>query len=169
MDQDVIGLGLNLIEMKNATLSGEMPKRNVIIEIIAAILLLFYVHSIISLCSYYGFVSLENLLAFYTHNTTFTAISIIIFEGIISILLFFRRIRIYGFISSLLAITFAGIMILLYPHKPHDFGGVFNYISYWQKWTLIVIIVILSVLGILKSYWAKNRISASDVNEVVFT
>lgn len=155
--------------MKNVSLSGEMPRRNIVIEIIAATLLLFYVHSIISLSTYYGFVSFKNLLAFYTHNRATVAISIIIIEGIISALLFFRRSRFFGFIGSLFAIAFAGIMILLYPHKPHDFGGVFNYISYWQKWLLIAAIAILSILGVLKSYWNKTKISNTTPNQVIFT
>jgi hypothetical protein len=155
--------------MKDVMLSGNAPKRNLIVEISASLLLLFYVHSIISLCSYYGFVSFENLLAFYTHNKTAVAISIIIIEGVISVFLFFRRTRIIGFIGALISITFAGIIIIYFPHKPHDFGGVFNIISYWQKWILIALLAILSILGIIKSYWVKNRNAASNVNQVVFT
>lgn len=155
--------------MKNVTLGGNPPKRNLTVEITASLLLIFFVHSVISLCNYYGFVSFKNFLAFYAKNQTTVAISVILIEGIISALLFFRRTRAIGFIGSLLAILFAGSLIFVYPHKPHDFGGIFNHISYWQKWLLIVIVALLSILGIFKSYWVKNRHNTSEENQVVFT
>lgn len=135
--------------MKNATLSGNAPKRNLIFEIIASLLLIYFVHSFIT--TYLHIVSLKNLLAFYTLNTTEVAWAIVITETIIAILLFTPQTRNLGLVFSLLfAIT--GLFITVRnPHIPHDFGGFVNYISPKKQYLLYVLLGLLSIIGIVSS------------------
>jgi uncharacterized membrane protein len=154
--------------MKNTTLSGKIPKRNILIEIISALLLIFFVHTLIS--SYIQLQSLKNLLAFYTENTTVIAWTILITEIITVALIFFPRTRLIGFIAAFLMTTFAGIIILRYPHYPHDFGGIFNSMSRNQKWVLIISVALLSVAGtLLILYKSKYSQSTRNGDQVVFT
>jgi len=135
--------------MKNETLNGSLPKRNLIVEITASLLLIFFVHSFIT--SYLHIKSLKNLLAFYTLSTGEVAWAIVVTETIISILLFTPRTRNLGLVFSLLfAIT--GLFITVRnPYIPHDFGGFVNYISPKQQYLLYVLLGLLSIIGIVGS------------------
>lgn len=154
--------------MKNTILSGKRLPRNIYAEIIASLLLIFFVHTLVS--SFIQLQSVKNMLAFYTRNTTFVAWLIIILETIVTALIFFPRTRLMGFIAAILIISCAGIAIVIYPHYPHDFGGIFNNITHNQKWIIIGLTASLSLIGI-SSYLLRKKSLGTETkdNTVVFT
>ena len=134
--------------MKNKTLSGtNLPKRNLIVEIIASLLILFIVHTLVS--TVIQFQSLKNMLAFYTLKINLVAWVIVLTEGILASLLFIFRTRIIGLILTSLVATMVIILIIRTPHYPHDFGGIMNSISAKLRYILYGIIAILGVIGIM--------------------
>lgn len=120
-------------------------KKNTIVEVISALLLVFYVHSVISI--YVQLQSLKNMLAFYTLHTSLFAWSFVIVELLIVVAIFLPKTRVVGFIlSAAFAITLI-ITAKLTPGYPHDFGGVINVLSESIKLVLLILIMILSLLG----------------------
>jgi hypothetical protein len=143
-------------------------KRSSIVEIIASVILIFFVHTFIS--SYIQLQSLKNMLAFYTLNTALVAWTMIISELIIIALIFLPRTRLVGFITAILSMIFAGIMILRFPHYPHDFGGIFNSIPHTQQWLLITVTAVLSLAGlILLRIKPRKKNYIKQEQQVVFT
>ncbi|MCS3795951.1 hypothetical protein [Niastella sp. OAS944] len=152
--------------MKNEILRGEKPKRNVIVEIIAATLLIFFVHTFIS--SFIQLQSLKNLLAFYTKYTTETAWLMIASELLISILLFMPRLRKWGLI---LVIPFAilGFYIVVTHYRyPNDFGGLLNTLSSTQQLVLYCLLFALALSGLLSGF-RKQKSKTEKEPSVVFT
>ncbi|MRG45843.1 hypothetical protein GFS24_12005 [Chitinophaga sp. SYP-B3965] len=120
------------------------PWRLWAVEIVTALLLVFFVHSAID--NFLNFLSLKNLLWFYTRSVGAVASSIIIIEAGIAILLFLPRTRLAGLILSLLFLLTLTIIVARTPHSPHLFGGVLNYLG--KRWYLpfeITMIVLTSI------------------------
>lgn len=154
--------------MKKQTLPGKSLPKNIYIEIIASLLLVFWVHMLVS--NFIQLQSLKNLLAFYTFNTALVAWLILIAKTIVIALIFFQRTRLPGFFAALLLISFAGIVIIRYPHYPHNFGGFFNNISRSQQWILIISISILSVVGIITTVLQGRQFRKhADTTNIVYT
>jgi|GEM_PF-1343417 len=121
-------------------------KKNAIAEVVSALLLVFYVHSVIS--TYVQLQSLKNMLAFYALNTSLFAWGIVVVELLIAALIFGPRSRLIGFVlSAIFAITLI-TTIELTAGYPHDFGGVINMLSTTPKLLLLIVIAILSFLGV---------------------
>lgn len=152
--------------MKNVSLSGGMPKRNVYIELIASVLLVFYIHTLIS--SYIQLQSLKNLLAFYTKYTTNVAWVMIISEFIISVLLFIPRTRHLGFIFVLLFSGFGFSVVVTHSHYPHDFGGILNYRSPRQHLIFYSLLFILALSGLILR-WRSSRSKIDPKPSIAFT
>ncbi|AXY76089.1 hypothetical protein D3H65_19795 [Paraflavitalea soli] len=139
-------------------------KKNTFVEVIAALLLVFYVHSLISI--YVQLQSLKNMLAFYTLHTSFFAWSFVVVELLIVIAIFLPKTRALGFILSA---TFAITLIIttkLTPGYPHDYGGLINVLSTNLKLTLLITITILSLLGFglkLRKQKVKQQIPDNTV------
>lgn len=161
-----IARSINLIDMKNVSLSGGMPKRKLIVEVIAAILLVFFVHTLIS--SYIQLQSLKNLLAFYTKYTTEVAWMMILSELVISVLLFTPRIRHLGLIFVTLYSVFGFYIVITHFHYPHDFGGVLNRISTSQQLVLFCLLFVLALFGLI-SRLRKSRSKTDSEPSIVFT
>ena len=158
--------GINLIEMKNEILRGDKPKKNLIVEIVAATLLIFFVHTFIS--SFIQLQSLKNLLAFYTKYTTETAWLMIASELLLSILLFMPRLRKWGLI---LVIPFAilGFYIVITHYRyPNDFGGILNVLSSTQQLVLYCLLFVLALSGLL-SRFRKQKTKIEEKASVAFT
>lgn len=153
--------------MKQKTLPGKMPKRNLPVEIIASLLLVFFVHSIIS--NYIQLQSLKNLLAFYTRNPSTVAWLIIIIESIIAALLFMPRTRVIGFITVLIAALYAGYIQFSHPHYPHDFGGIINSLTKKQQYALYGLLCLLSITGLVLSVLKRKPKPEGSQEQVVFT
>ncbi len=125
-------------------------KKSKLVEVISALLLLFYVHSVISI--YVQLQSLKNMLAFYTVHTSLVAWSFVIIETAIVLLLFFARTRTLGFVLSTLFAIALMVATQLTPGYPHDYGGLFNIISTKLKWALLALITVLSLAGVVLGY-----------------
>ena len=151
--------------MKIVTLGG-MPKRKFIFEIIAGLLLAFFVYTLVS--SYIQLQSLKNLLAFYTKYTSEVAWMMIISELIISIILFVPRTRYIGLILVMLYSSYGFYIVITHFHYPHDFGGVLNRISTTQQLVLFCLLFVLALFGII-SRLRKSRSIADSEPSVVYT
>lgn len=141
-------------------------KRKTIVEIISALLIVFFLHSAIS--NYIQLQSLKNLLAFYTINTTEVAWAIVIVEAVIALLLFISRTRLTGLLAVLLFTLYAGYTVLRTPHFPHDFGGILNNLSSKQHILIYVLLALMTIAGIWLAI-RKPRLKAPPTSDVVFT
>lgn len=155
--------------MNKSTLSGKAPKRNLLVEIIAALLLIFLTHSVMSISVYPGFPSLKNCLAFYTRNTSSIALLIILAEAIIAALLFIPRTRVVGLITVLIAALFAGYFQFRTPHYPHDFGGIINKLTRTQQYMFYGLLCFLSLAGLVLSAYKRKPKAERNPDQVVFT
>lgn len=140
--------------MNNIALSSSKPKRKFIVEIIASLLLLFFVHSCI--ITYIQLENLKNMLAFYTVHTSIVACIVIVFESLIALLLFLPRTRSVGLALALLFAITAIITMLLRPYYPHDFGGIVNDISRRQRYLLYGLIAFFSLTGMIIAVLKKE-------------
>ncbi len=142
-------------------------KRKTIVEIISALLTVFFLHGAIT--NYIQLQSLKNLLAFYTFNTTEIAWVIIIAEAAIGLLLSIPKLRIVGLVAVPLFALYAGYTVLRTLHFPHNFGGILNNLSTKQHILIYVSLGISAMAGI----WLKMRKPglkvSSTSDEVVFT
>lgn len=133
-------------------------KRNILIEIISSLLLIFFVHSVIS--NYVSMQSLKNLLAFYTRYTAEAAWAIIITEAIIAILLLIPAVRGIGFAAVIVVALFAIYTVLKTPYFPHDFGGILNSLHSNQQICFYCLLAVLSITGLwllLKGMTFKSK------------
>src|SRR5438876_769132 len=121
-------------------------KRPSIAEIIAAVFILFFVHSAVS--NLIQLQSLKNLLGFYTFNTSAVAWSIVIVETAIASLLLIPRTRRFGFLTVQLFALYAGYTVLRRPHFPHDFGGLLNHVTFKQQLLFYSLLALLAIAGI---------------------
>jgi len=153
--------------MKNSTLSGKMPKQNLFVEIIASLLLIFFVHTLIS--SYIQLQSLKNLLGFYTSNTSVVAWTIIIVEFITFLLLLIPRTRLFGFLITIFCSIFAGYLVVSNPHLPHDFGGIINFLPWKIQFLLCSLLSILSGVGIFLMKVKPQRQKTDTPEPMAFT
>jgi Methylamine utilisation protein MauE len=142
-------------------------KRKLIIEIISALLIVFFLYNAIS--NYLQIQSLKNLLAFYTTDISGIAWTIIVVEAIIVLLLFIPRTRLAGLLTALLLILYAGYTVLRTPHFPHDFGGILNNLSSKQHILIYSLLVLLAIVGVwLKIKERRYKLSPTS-EQVVFT
>lgn len=153
--------------MKNRTLPDNKPKRNMIIEIISSLLLVFFIHSII-----YNFInlqSLKNLLGFYTRNKSETAWLIVITETLIALLLFLPQTRLLGFFSVLFISIFAGYIVIKFSFFPHHFGGILNNFSKTQHILFYSLLILMAITGIFLHFFWKKEHKIKRQDSVVFT
>jgi len=154
--------------MKKTISSSNKTKHNLSIEIITALLLIFFVHSCIS--TYIQLQSLRNLLNFYTIYTKASAWTIVIWEAVTVLLLFIHKTRLVGFLSTITFSITAIWVIIHWPHYPHDFGGIFNSITRSQKWALLLFLILLPTLGILLIIFkSKHKSQSNSDHNIVFT
>jgi hypothetical protein len=120
--------------------------RKKITEIIAAILMIYFLHSAIS--NYVNIENLKEVLAFYTRSFIAVAWLIFIVQAVTFIALFIPKTRLYGQISSFVFLTTLLITLLRKPRVPHDFGGVLNYLNTKETYLFIISCMLLSAIGI---------------------
>ncbi|MBO9564167.1 MAG: hypothetical protein J7621_15390 [Niastella sp.] len=134
-------------------------KKNTIVEIVSALLLVFYIHCLISNCVQLQ--SLKNMLTFYTVHTSLVAWMIISLEFIIALLLFIPRSRRAGLLLSSLFVIILMIVSFRWPHNPHDFGGIVNELGNKRKLILGIVVLLLSFSAFMIKY---RRLSVSLQN-----
>lgn len=153
--------------MKKIALSNNKRKKKLVAEILASLLLIFFVHSFIS--TYIQLQGLKNMLAFYTSNRDILAWSILFVELAVILTLFVPRVRSIGFVASAIFAATAIIVIILTPHYPHDFGGIINYISNKQKLMLYGLIILISLLGGIESLLFRRKEIEPSTEPIIFT
>jgi hypothetical protein len=133
----------------------------------AAVLLLFFLHTL--LYTWKQMVSFKNMLAFYTHEKTLIAWTVISVELIIAVMLFLPRTRKIGFIlASVFGMT-AIIIMRTNPGVPHDFGGVINHISHDMRYVVFSLVTLLGFSGLILSFMKKTPVREVDQVPVVYT
>jgi uncharacterized membrane protein YphA (DoxX/SURF4 family) len=151
---------------------SDMQKREnnlvaTIINVNAAVLLLFFVHTM--LYTWKQLASFKNMLAFYTYEKTLIAWTVISVELIIAVMLFLPRTRKIGFIlASVFGMT-AIIIMRTYPGVPHDFGGVINHISHPMRYAVFSLVTLLGISGLILSLRKKTPVREADNVPVVYT
>jgi hypothetical protein len=153
--------------MKKTTFSSSLLKRNFIVEIIASLLLIFFVHTLIS--TYINLQSLKNMLPFYTRHNNSVAWIVVIVESVTILLLFFSKTRIIGLAVVLTLSIIAGYIVIKHPSYPHHFGGILNHFSDTQH---IVFYSFLSAIAIISScllLLKRKRQESSSTEQVIFT
>lgn len=158
------------IVMKKQTLSGKPLPKNIYIEIIASLLIIYFAHSSISIAVHSGFTSLKNCLAFYTNFPIPLSSFLLGTEICITLLLLFPLTRVWGFaVSMLFAISIAWLC-WAYPQYPHHFGGWFNEITHLQRWILLGSIFSLSFMTfIIQAFVSPWRRGKKEKRNVVYT
>lgn len=150
------------------TNSSKTPlRRKLITEIIAALLLLFYVHTFIS--TYVNLQSLKNMLPFYTANNNTVAWIVVLIEIAIILLLFLPRTRLAGFIGVLITVLFAGYLVIRHPDNPHHFGGVLNRLSDTQHILLYGLLSLLAIIGLSLTLVPRKINKRPTSDPIVFT
>lgn len=142
-------------------------KRTTIVEIIASLLLIFFVHTAIS--TFINLQSLKNLLAFYASNFSVVAWIVLIIEGIVLSLIFVPKTRSAGFLAVILCVSYAVYQVFSKPHFPHDFGGIINNISHTQQLVLYSILLTLSVTGFCLQVFVHKSKAKPERRTVAFT
>lgn len=144
-------------------------KKNTIVEVIAALLLVFYVHSVVNI--YIQFNGLRSVLSFYTPYALHLTWVILLTEFLIALLLFIPRTRLIGLLMSSLFSLVIIVTIFWSPHNPHDFGGVLNGISEKQKLYLATLLFILGItafsIKVIERRTKRNKESTPSIT--VFT
>lgn len=153
--------------MSNLKSSRRFPRRKIITEIIASLLLIFYVHTFIS--TYVNLQSLKNMLPFYTSNNNMVAWTIVVIEIVIVVLLFLPKTRLIGFVGALITTFLAGYLVIKYPDNPHHFGGLLNHISDTQQITLYSLLSLLEIAGVGLLAIRPKRHSSNIKDSIVFT
>lgn len=134
-------------------------KKSTIVEIVSALLLVFYIHSLISNCVQLQ--SLKNMLTFYTVHTTLVAWIIVFLEFAIVLLLFIPRSRRAGLLLSSLFVIVLMIVSFRWPHNPHDFGGIVNEMGDKRRFILGLVVLLMSFAAFMIKY---RRLSVSLQN-----
>jgi putative oxidoreductase len=160
--------------MKNVTLSGEMPKRNVvgrfvemnrskIVEVISALFILLFVYTAISkIREYY---TLELILKDYPLIGAFSSViswALPATELIVALLLFIPRTKLLGLYCSAILMSlftiYLGYILTFESKKPCTCGGMLQELSWPQHLIFNSLFILFAIWGIklLKNKSPKN-------------
>jgi hypothetical protein len=142
------------------------PKRKRIVEIIGALMIVFFVHS--SIVNYFGMQSMINMLAFYTVHTTEYAWAFWGTEVMIALLLIIPSTRIVGLVMTVLFMAGMVTLILMTPHYPHNFGGLLGYISDTRHLVYEITLGVLALAALLLCI-PRRRKEEPEPLPVIFT
>lgn len=136
------------------------PWRLWAVEIITALLLVFFVHSAVD--NYFNLLSLKNMLPFYTKNAGQVAWALVIIEVGIGLLLFFPGTRLFGLTLSLLFLLTLTIIVARNPNSPHFFGGILNYLGKRLYLPFEITMIVFTVIAITLKKWHRTGQSATE-------
>src|ERR1700722_12523214 len=131
-----------------------MLKRQVVLECIAALLILLFLYASVSkFLDFKRFIDEMNNQPLPNSWTPFLVWGIPLLEIGISILLLFEYTRLFGFYASLaMMVLFTSYAILIlthfFPYIPCSCGGVIRKLTWPQHLVLNLVFVALSILGI---------------------
>jgi hypothetical protein len=156
--------------MKSSILSASLRKQKLLIEIIAALLLLFFAHTAID--NFLNRLSLRNLfriLPFTYNKADFLSWFIPIIKTFTVALLFFPRTRLLGISISFIVAAIFTVYLIYTPKWPHEFGGILNYLNYTQHLFLICSLCVLSLFAFILCIGKIKKEDKIEHPPVIFT
>ena len=149
-------------------------KRNLIIEIISSLLILLFVYTAISkLLDYTSFTNVLSKSPLIAGKAGVVALALPITEGLVSLLLFFPRTRLWGFYSSVALMSvftlYLAYMINFTPKLPCSCGGVLKQMNWNQHLAFNIFFLALSIAGLMLERKRIKRKHEEELPPVVFT
>ena len=149
-------------------------KRNLIIEIISSLLILLFVYTAISkLLDYTAFKNVLHVSPLIASKAGIVALALPITEGLVSILLFLPRTRLWGFYGSLALMSvftlYLAYMINFTPKLPCSCGGVLKQMTWNQHLLFNIFFLIISAIGFMLERKRVKRKPEPELPPVVFT
>jgi hypothetical protein len=178
--------GINLIDMKNVTLSGGMPRRNgigrfvennskTIVEIIAALFILLFLYTAINksfdIQKTVNVIDKTPLISPYAVSVAWL---IVIVEYLTSFLLFIPATRKAGLYSALALMTiftgYIGYMKIFITKLPCSCGGVISRLSWTQHLLFNLVFILLGIVAILLlRNQSRYETKSDEKTRIVFT
>jgi hypothetical protein len=149
-------------------------KRSLIIEIIGSLLILLFAYTAISkLLDYTSFKSVLHKSPLMGGMAGLVALALPITEGLVAVLLFIPRTRIWGFYSSVALMSvftlYLAYMISFTPKLPCSCGGVLKQMTWNQHLLFNVFFLAIAATGLVLERKRIKRKSESELPAVVFT
>ena len=149
-------------------------KRNLIIEIISSLLILLFVYTAINkLLDYTAFKNVLSKSPLIGGMAAIIALALPITEGLVSVLLFTPRTRLWGFYSSVALMSvftlYLAYMINFTPKLPCSCGGVLKQMTWNQHLLFNIFFLALSVTGLVLERKRIKRKPETELPPVVFT
>ena len=149
-------------------------RRQFIIEIISSLLILLFLYTALSkLLDFTTFKSVLSTSPLIGGMAEFIALALPITEGLVSVLLFFPKTRLWGLYSALALMTgftaYLAYMIYFTPHLPCSCGGVLKQMTWNQHLIFNIFFLALSVTGLVLERKRIKRKPEPELPPVVFT
>jgi len=149
-------------------------KRNLTIEIISSLLILLFVYTAISkLFDYTAFKNVLSRSPLIASKAGIVALALPITEGLVSLLLFVPRTRLWGFYGSVAIMSvftlYLAYMINFTPKLPCSCGGVLKQMTWNQHLIFNIFFLALSIAGLVLERKRLRRKAEPELPPVVFT
>lgn len=149
-------------------------KRNLIIEVISSLLILLFVYTAVSkLLDYSSFKHVLHKSPLIGSKAAVVALALPIIEGLVSLLLFFPRTRLWGLYGSVALMSvftlYLAYMINFTPKLPCSCGGVLKQMTWNQHLIFNIFFLVLSVSGLVLERKRIKRKHEEELPPVVFT
>jgi len=149
-------------------------RRGFLIEIISSLFILLFVYTAASkLLDYSAFKSVLSELPLIGDHSGFVGLALPITEGLVSVLLFIPRTRLWGLYGSLALMTaftlYLAYMIFFTPNLPCSCGGVLKQMTWNQHLIFNMSFLMLSLAGILLQRKQIRRKNERESPPVVYT
>lgn len=147
-------------------------RRQLTIEIISSLLILLFLYTALSkLLEFTAFNYVLSKLPLIGSMAAVVALALPITEGLVSVLLFFPRTRLWGLYSALALMTgftaYLAYMIFFTPHLPCSCGGVLKQMTWSQHLIFNILFLLLSLAGVVLQ--RKLLRKETEPSPVVFT
>jgi hypothetical protein len=167
-------MNTNIVSKQNDFAKLIISRRNMIIEVIAALFILLFLYTAVNKTFQIG--STENVLKKTPMFSSFAleaAWGVVVTEYIISIMLFLPYTRKVGLYSSLvLMISFTGYIVYMktfVSNLPCSCGGVISKLTWNEHLIFNILFTLLALVGILLMQKKFKLESKTDIIPVVFT
>ena len=149
-------------------------RRKVIIEIISSLLIFLFMYTAISkLLGYYSFRNVLRVSPFIGDYAEVAAFALPITEGLVALLVFIPRTRLWGFYgsSALMSIftLYLAYMILFTPKLPCSCGGVLKQMTWNQHLVFNIFFLLLALTGVVLERKQQRKQKEDELPPVVFT
>ncbi|HMK25597.1 MAG TPA: MauE/DoxX family redox-associated membrane protein [Chitinophagaceae bacterium] len=149
-------------------------KRSLIIEIIGSLLILLFAYTAISkLLDYTAFKYTLSKSPLMDGMSGLVALALPITEGLVAVLLFIPRTRIWGFYSSVALMSvftlYLAYMINFAPKLPCSCGGVLKQMTWNQHLVFNIFFLAIAVTGLVLERKRVKRKPEDELPSVVFT